>query len=152
MLSPELMEFVHGGVAVMVATRDDDLRLALARGWGPQISGDGRSASLCVEAPESSPTLANLKGNGAIAVTASPPMLATGIQLKGGVHAVRGPDSAELDRARQQLGAFTAGAEAVGVAPGLARRLFTASDLVVVSFSIDEVFDQTPGPGAGQRL
>ena len=152
MLSRELVEFVHGGVAVMVATRDDDLRPVLARGWGPHVSEDGQSASVCVAAPEGSRMRANLASNGSIAITLSPPTIARGVQLKGAVNTLRAPDAGELQRALEQLEAFNAGAEAVGVGPGLARRLFVEPGLALTSFSIDEVFDQTPGPNAGQRL
>src|SRR5262245_40998315 len=60
-LDPEVVEFIHGGVAVGVATRDDDLRPEFARGWGPQVSADGRSLTLCVAAPEGSQMRTNLE-------------------------------------------------------------------------------------------
>jgi hypothetical protein len=53
-LDPAVVEFIQGGVAVGVATRDDDLRPEFARGWGPEVSADGRSLRLCVTAPEGS--------------------------------------------------------------------------------------------------
>ena len=43
MLDPAMVEFIQGGVAVGVATRDDDLRPEFARGWGPR--GVGGSAA-----------------------------------------------------------------------------------------------------------
>ena len=61
-LDPDVVEFIHGGVAVGVATRDDDLRPEFARGWGPEVSADGRSLRLCVSAPEGSRMRANLVG------------------------------------------------------------------------------------------
>ena len=61
MLDPAVVEFIHGGVAVGVATRDDDLRPEFARGWGPEVSADGRSLRLCVTAPEGSRMRANLR-------------------------------------------------------------------------------------------
>ena len=100
-LDPDVVEFVHGGVAAGVATRDDDLRPEFARGWGPEVSPDGRSLTLCVSAQE---------------------------------------------------GSFVAEAERIGAPAALAERMFVREGLVAVSFSIDEVFDQTPGPTAGRRL
>ena len=50
-LDPAVVEFIHGGVAVGVATRDDDLPPEFARGWGPEVSADGRSLRGCVTAP-----------------------------------------------------------------------------------------------------
>jgi hypothetical protein len=75
-LDPAVVEFIHGGVAVGVATRDDDLRPEFARGWGPEVSADGRSLRLCVAAAEGSRMRANLERNGAVAVGFSPPTIA----------------------------------------------------------------------------
>jgi hypothetical protein len=74
-VGPAVVEFIHGGVAVGVATRDDDLRPEFARGRGPEVSADGRSPRLCVTAPEGSRMRANLELNGAVAVGFSPPTI-----------------------------------------------------------------------------
>jgi hypothetical protein len=137
-LDPAVVEFIHGGVAVGVATRDDDLRPEFARGWGPQVSADARSLSLCVAAPEGSRVRANLEQNGALAVGFSPPTIARAVQVKGVAAVVGEPDAADLER--------------VGAPAELSRRMFVGTGLVSVVFSIDEVFDQTPGPTAGRRL
>ena len=88
-LDPAVVEFIHGGVAVGVATRDDDLRPEFARGWGPEVSADGRSLRLCVAAPEGSRMRANLERNGAVAVGFSPPTIARAVQVKGVATRVR---------------------------------------------------------------
>ena len=82
-LTPEVVEFIHSGVAVGVATRDEILRPEFARAWGPQVSADRRSLTLCVSAPEGSRMRANLEGNGAVAVGFSPPTIAKAVQVKG---------------------------------------------------------------------
>ena len=152
MLDPEVVGFIHGGVAVGVATRDDDLRPEFARGWGPEVSADGRSVTLCVAAPEGSRMRANLEQNGAVAVGFSPPTIARAVQLKGVATVVGEPDAADLERVERHLRSFVAEAERIGAPPELARRMFVGAGLVAVQFSIDEVFDQTPGPTAGRRL
>jgi hypothetical protein len=151
-LDPAVVEFIHGGVAVGVATRDDDLRPEFARGWGPQVSADARSLSLCVAAPEGSRVRANLEQNGALAVGFSPPTIARAVQVKGVAAVVGEPDAADLERVERHVGLFIAEAERVGAPAELSRRMFVGTGLVSVVFSIDEVFDQTPGPTAGRRL
>ena len=151
-LDTAVVEFIHGGVAVGVATRDDDLRPEFARGWGPEVSADGRSVTLCVAAPEGSRMRANLEQNGAVAVGFSPPTIARAVQLKGVATVVGEPDAADLERVERHLRSFVAEAERIGAPPELARRMFVGAGLVAVQFSIDEVFDQTPGPTAGRRL
>jgi len=151
-LDPAVVEFIHGGVAVGVATRDDDLRPEFVRGWGPEVSADGRSLALCVSAPEGSRVRANLERNTAVAVGFSPPTIARAVQVKGVVAATRKPELADLERVERHLLSFIAEAERVGAPPELSRRMFTSVGLVAFEFSIDEVFDQTPGPTAGRRL
>jgi len=151
-LDPATVEFIHGGVAVGVATRDDGLRPEFARGWGPEVSTDGRSLRLCVTAPEGSRMRANLEQNGAVAVGFSPPTIARAVQVKGVAGTVDEPEPADLDRVERHVRSFVAEAERIGAPPELSHRMFVGAGMVAVQFSIDEVFDQTPGPTAGRRL
>jgi hypothetical protein len=151
-LDSSVVEFIHGGVAVGVATRDDDLRPEFARGWGPAVSADGRSVTLCLSAPEGSPMRANLARNGAVAVGFSPPTIARAVQVKGVATRVGEPDAADLERVELHLRAFVADAVRIGARAELCRRMFVRTGLLTVQLSIDEVFDQTPGPTAGRHL
>ena len=151
-LDPDLIALVHSGVAIGVGTRNDDLRPAFTRGFGPEVSVDRPAMALCVIAPPGSPARENIEGNGAIAVVFNPPTDGRALQLKGVVIEAREPKPRELERAERHLEAFVAEAEQVGVAPELTRRGFRRPDLFAVTFSIDEVFDQTPGQRAGARL
>lgn len=154
MLDSGQVAFVHGGVAVGVGTRDANRRPEFTRGWGPELSADGRWLSLSVIAPLGSRTRENLRDNGAIAVSFGLPTMARALQVKGVATDIGDPEPAELDRAKRHLGAFAAQLERLGTPERIARRTFAAapSDFVAVRFSIDEAFDQTPGPKAGQRL
>lgn len=151
-LDPDVVEFIHGGVAVGVATRDDDLRPEFARGWGPEVSVDGTALTLCVSAPAGSRMRANLESNGAVAVGFSPPTIARAVQVKGVASRVDEPDVADLERVERHVRSFVAEAERIGATAELSQRMFVGTGLVTVGFSIDEVFDQTPGPTAGRRL
>jgi hypothetical protein len=151
-LDPAVVEFIHGGVAVGVATRDDDLRPEFARGWGPEVSADGRSVRLCVAAPAGSRVRANLERNGAVAVGFSPPTIARAVQVKGVATVVGEPEAADLERVELHLRSFVAEAARIGAPAELSQRMFVRTGLVAVQFSINEVFDQTPGPTAGRRL
>jgi Pyridoxamine 5'-phosphate oxidase len=151
-LTPELVEFVHSGVAVGVASRDESMRPMFARAWGPLVSADRRSLTLCVSAAEGSATRANLEGNGAVALGFCPPTIAKAVQLKGVAVVVGEPGPDDLGRVERHVRAFRANAERVGLPPAVAERIFDGSALVMISVSIDEGFDQTPGPMAGRRL
>jgi hypothetical protein len=151
-LTPELVAFVESGVAVGIATRDETMRPAFARAWGPQVSADRRSLTLCVSAAEGSATRANLEGNGAVALGFSPPTIAKALQLKGVAAIVGGPETDDLERVERHVRAFEAECARIGAPPEVATRMFDGSALVPISVAIDEGFDQTPGPTAGRRL
>ena len=151
-LTPELVEFVHSGVAVGLATRDESMRPAFARAWGPYVLADGRSLTLCVSASEGSAARANLERNGAVAVGFSPPTIAKAVQLKGVAVVAGEPRAQDLERVERHVGAFRAECERIGAPPEVVDRVCEGSTLVLISVSIDEGFDQTPGPTAGRRL
>ena len=116
------------------------------------MSADGRSVTLCVSAPEGLRMRANLEGNGAVAVGFSPPTIARAVQLKGVATRVSEPEVADLERVELHFQSFVAEAERIGAPAELSQRMLVRTGLVAVQFSINEVFDQTPGPTAGRRL
>jgi hypothetical protein len=135
----------------VVATRDEELRPAITRGWGPDASIEGAAMTLCVAAAPGSQTLSNLEENGAIAVTFSLPTSYRTVQVKGAVVELCAPTAEHLARVEEHVAAFVDEVEHVGVQRSLARR-FVGPDLVAVSFAVRELYDQTPGPNAGGRL
>jgi hypothetical protein len=151
-LDPGMVEFVHSGVLAGVATRDERLTPSLTRGWGPEVSKDGRSLKLCVPAAEGSRIRANLEGNGAIAVGFTPPTIARAVQVKGVISGMSEPDAGDLERVERHFGLFIEECERIGAPPHVPLRMIMREGLLVVRFEIDEIYDQTPGPTAGRRL
>ena len=95
---------------------------------------------------------ANLERNGAVAVGFSPPTIARAVQVKGVAARVGEPEAAELERVERHFRSFVAEAGRIGAPAELSQRMLVRTGLVAVQFSINEVFDQTPGPTAGRRL
>lgn len=148
-LSDELRGFLQSGLAIVVATRDDELRPEIARGWGLELDRD--RATLCLGVPPGSRSRANLEANGAVAVTCSRPSTYRTVQLKGASVELREPDERQRTLVRRHLEAFVEEVRAVGVRPEGART-FLGTDLCSVTFVVHEVYDQTPGEQAGQPL
>jgi hypothetical protein len=151
-LTPSHVEFVEGGVAVGVATRDESMRPAFTRAWGPLVSADRRSLTLCVSASEGSATRANLEGNAAVALGFCPPTIAKAVQLKGVAVVLGEPSAQDLEHVERHVSAFRAECGRIGVPPEVANRMFVGATLLLIKVSIDEGYDQTPGPTAGRRL
>jgi hypothetical protein len=150
-MDEDLAQLTRRGLVVVVATRDDELRPEIARGWGPDLASDGRSATLCVGASRDSKLLANLTSNGAIAVTLGLPTTYRMMQLKGQVTAIADPTAEQLARVEAHAAAFAAEVESLGLRGPKVRRL-VHPELTAVSFAVRERYDQTPGPRAGARL
>lgn len=150
-IAPELASFFEGGIAVVVATRDADMRPQITRAWGAGVAADGSALTICVTAAEGSQTLGNLRANGAIALTFSSPTTYRTVQSKGVVTDLCEPGEHDLARRDEHLEDFLDQGEQVGIEQRLARRL-VRGEAVAVTVALRELYEQTPGPGAGTRL
>jgi hypothetical protein len=139
------------GVGVLVATRSEDLKPAITRGWGPVFDESTGRLELAVTAPQGSATLDNLASIGAIAVTASQPSTYRTMQMKGVVDRIDAPTQAHEERVSAHVEQFIAEVALLGVDPDRARNLFLG-DLLIVGFTVTGLFDQTPRSGAGSKL
>jgi hypothetical protein len=148
---PDIEQLVRQGTAIVIATRDGELKPAVARGWGPRLSDDGGALTLCVEAPAGSPTRANLDDGSPAAITLTLPSTYSSLQLKGRVTALRELDAVDRERVARHGDAFVLDTSALGLPEAIAR-LLQDSDFVTVDVALADRFDQTPGPGAGGRL
>ena len=95
---------------------------------------------------------ANLQQNGAVAIGFSPPTIARAVQVKGVALRMSEPEAADLERVERHLWAFVAEAGRIGASAEICQRMLVRTGLIAIQCSIEEVFDQTPGPTAGRRL
>jgi hypothetical protein len=146
-----LAQWEQFGVAAVAATRDERMRPQVVRAWGLKVGPDDASATICVAAAPDSQTLANIASNGAISVTMVIPSTYRMIQMKGRASATAEPTAEQLERVEAHAAAFAMEVQPLGLTAEQARR-FLHHELTAVTFSVAEVYDQTPGPGAGARL
>jgi hypothetical protein len=147
----DVAELARQGVAVIVATRDGELRPQLSRAWGPSLSEDGARLTVCVEAAPESPMARNLESGSPVAATLARLTSHTAVQLKGPAVEVAAPTQDRLDAVHEHIGSFIAETAVVGVPETLARAL-VGTDLMTVTIEVAERFDETPGPDAGRLL
>ncbi len=146
--------FIQGGVSVVVATRNADLVPDAARGCGCRVSRDRRSVTVLVESQRIGSVIADIAANGMIAVVFSKPSTHRTIQLKGTdarVTRVLPRDRALVER---HLAAWVDELTAIGYRPEFARALHgdVPDAMVALVFTPTAAFQQTPGPGAGEKL
>jgi hypothetical protein len=150
LIKGETAAFLEGGVAIMLATSDADLQPEITRGWGLEIGPDGRTIRVSLVAPDGSRTRRNLEANGAIAMNCTLPSSYRAVQAKGVAIEVGEPADADLERAAGHAAAFAEETGKVG-APAPSHLYVRAVDLTV-TFAVEELYDQTPGPAAGSEL
>ncbi|MDQ1481805.1 MAG: hypothetical protein QOI44_2666 [Actinomycetota bacterium] len=152
MLSPETAAFLESGCALIVGTADIGTEPHATRGWGVTVlSRDPGEVRLLIDANDPV-AITNLSTNGKISVTgADVPSLAS-VQFKGTVSAIEAATDEDRARAARYADAFFGD---IGNVDGTPRKLvdrLLADDFVACIVRIVELYDQTPGPGAGASM
>jgi hypothetical protein len=150
-LPAELASFLEDGQLIVVATRSDGLEPECVDANALRVEPERGLVAVYLAAALAGPTLANLRSNGQIAVGVGRPTDHRTLQLKG-VFVDDRPAAEEerqlhldyLEKTTRQLGQ-------VGVPLSVCLRIVWWPSHVV-RFAVRDVFEQTPGPGAGRRL
>lgn len=151
MISDSLRQLIQSGVSTMVGTRDQELVPECVRAVGSVVALDGLRLTVFLPARSAARSVANLRANGEIAVTFSEVPTHRTRQVKGRAVFVRDATEAESAIMERYIAAFGAELDIVGMPPSVSRRL-AYLPAHAVEIEVREVFDQTPGPGAGARL
>lgn len=142
---------MESGLSLLLGTRDAALRPACARAFGVKLEPAALSATVFLPEPGSEVTLANLRDNAQIALTFSRGIDHRSLQVKGECFSVRGTSPSERAIQDRYFAEFAAGLRFLGHRPALLERVryFPSHAL---SFRIESMFEQTPGPGAGRGV
>ena len=151
MIPQSIVVLLETGVSVMVGTRDASLMPECTRAWGIRVASDRGAATVLLAETFAGKTIENLRENGQIAVTCTRPTDHITCQLKGQVRSIKRVASAERDLSRRWHREFMAELTAIGVPPKLSEA-WIAEPTLAVEFAVTDVFDQTPGPGAGKKV
>ena len=146
--------FIQSGVSVIVATRNAELVPDAVRGCGCRVSRDRRSVTVLVESLRTGSVIADIEANGMIAVVFSQPSTNRTIQLKGTDARVARVSPRDRDLVERHLAAWVDELTAIGYRPEFARAVHGGAPeaMVALVFTPTAAFQQTPGPGAGDRL
>jgi hypothetical protein len=145
-----LVDLLETGVAIMVATRDAELRPHVTRGWGGYLDPDTGHPSLALTRYPGSDVIPDLEANGLIAVNLARPVNYQSMQLKGVVSSIGGCTTEERARVDSHVARFVEETFLVG-SPRIIARI-AGSEFIQVRVAIDHSYEQTPGPSAGAEL
>jgi hypothetical protein len=145
--------FIQGGVSVIVASRNAELVADVVRGCGCRVSRDRRQVTVLVEPSRAGTLLDDVVANGMVAVVFSQPSTHRTIQLKGSDASIVKVTPADRAVAARHLAAWKDELGSIGYARDLAGAVRGAAErIAAICFTPTAAYQQTPGPGAGQRL
>ena len=149
MIPDRLVDFVHGPVIGWVGTRDARLRPAVTWTFGARVSAAGDEITAFIPDVEIELTRANLAHNGIVAYTVVRPSSHESYQFKGKLTGLR--PTSEEERAVQDILLSKLVVELPMFPPVLLTGFITTPS-TALTFTVEHVFVQTPGPGAGRQL
>jgi hypothetical protein len=150
-IGEELAAFLRSGLAITVATRDGELQPDGAWGWAVEVEDGGREILLYLYEAAAAAMLRNLERHPEIAAVLDQPTSHRACQVKGRFLSARPALPAERATVERQVEAFRRDLEAIGIPPRLSAD-WKVWPAVALRVEVQEVFEQTPGPGTGGPL
>lgn len=152
---PAILALLAGPIAISVATSDERLRPSLAHVYGCRPDTAPQSLRLFVIRDETEMVLANIAANRRVAAVFSDVRTFRSLQIKGVDARAVTFDAADAIARTTHQHLVAEEIVSLGYAPGPARAYFSApatADFVTILFTASDIYQQTPGPGAGAKL
>lgn len=149
-IPPDLAEFLTSGISILAGTRDARLMPEATRVLGARVEEGGRELVVFLSKATAERTLANVRDNGRIAVCFSS-VDHRSYQIKGRLIDVRDADENDRSSIDRYRAAVAQHFGFVGLPPRLTYRM-SHWPAHAVRVAVEQVFIQTPGPGAGGPL
>jgi hypothetical protein len=152
-LPPDVAAFVQGGVSITVASRDDRLVPSIAKGVGCRV-GAGAELTVFAFACAAETVARDVARHGEVAVVFSQPTTNRTVQVKGHGAAIVAAQPADAAVVRRYLALFAAELQPLGWDQHYVDALLghDPSELLALRIVVSGLFQQTPGPGAGQAM
>ncbi|WP_374570413.1 hypothetical protein [Phenylobacterium sp.] len=151
MIDDRLGAFIESSVMMVVASRGVDGRAALARGLGARREPDGRLGVVTSET-QWPRAVTHLAPGAAVAFTVCRPTDYVTYQIKGELADIAPADAADRDMAGRYVERMTGVLMGLGVGPRQIACWLTSEGLLRLTLSPRMVFQQTPGPSAGEPM
>jgi hypothetical protein len=151
-LPDEFAAMIAKGVSCIVGSRDAQMRPSVMRAVGSRI--DGTEVTVFLSRSHSRQLLQDIAATGHIAAVFSQPSTHRTVQLKSTRAALRSAVPADQPDLSRCVDSLEEELQAIGYERGLATALLAHAleDVVAVSFTPEQAFDQTPGPKAGAAI
>lgn len=152
MLATEVGRFIEGQVMILVATLDDTHRPMIGRGSGARHDSGSGLVHVLVSQSQWPLAAAQARHGRPISTTFVQADTYRSCQIKGIITDFGPADDAAAAWGQQYVREQLALMTGLGVTRLQLSSTLCDRDLVHITFRPTDVFDQTPGPGAGRRL
>lgn len=152
MLAPDVASFIEDRVMMLVATRDAAHRPMIGRGSGARYEAGTGLVLVLVSASQWPRAVAHAGAGLPMAATFVMPSDYRAYQIKGVIADARPADDNERAHGERYLREQLEEMRRLGVTRLQLSSTLSDRDLTAIRFKPLDVFQQTPGPGAGQRL
>jgi hypothetical protein len=151
-LTPSTTAFLEGGPALIVGTVSAEGAPTATRAWGLTVlSAETGECRLLLDR-DADRAHANLEATRAIAVTCADVPTFFSVQLKGELVRLEPATDADRSRSEDYVNAFFADIIRTDGSDLASLHQMCPNDIVAAIVRFAEIFDQTPGPGAGSAL
>ncbi len=147
----KLQRFVEGGISIFVATVDADKIPTCCRAIALTTKDDFDTVTVYVPAATGQETIANVATTRRIAIGCTEPLSHASVQIKGVSRGVKLAPPSDQELVRTRLHQFADVLAEIGQPRSVTHRA-AFWPAFAIEVSVEEVFDQTPGPKAGTPL
>ena len=147
-ITVDLARFLEGPVMIILGSADLEGRPGIGRAVGARVFAAQRRLDLMVAGWQWPETLDHVRATGRLAATFSRPSDYETYQLKGRA-SLRKADQDDLRLAERYRTDVERVLAEQRLSPDVAAHWLIVRDLAVVRLAVEEVYVQTPGPGAG---
>lgn len=151
MLTSDVQAFLREGLDVQLATRDAHLQPHGVQISALRVAEDGAHVEVFAPKVGAAAALANLDANGRAALMCSRASDNRTLQLKGSFVSHRPATRSERGFVTDQRAKFEDDLTRIGLPLGLLAS-WPVWPSVVIRIRVEQVFEQTPGPGAGAAI
>ncbi len=151
MIPENLVEFIHGNTFMYIGARNEKLQTTCNRVLGAKVNPDGDSFTCFIPKPVADKLVSYLDACNKSAVTMVTLPSHEAYQFKGTCASIREADDGELAYAQAYLDKMVTFASQFGIPEDFFSN-FIVDPSIAVTIKVEEIYDSTPGPGAGKLI
>jgi len=154
LISAQHIELLNSRCDVVVGSRSANLVPSVCWGMGGHVHDDGRRITVWLARAQAGVVLDDIAATGAIAAVFNEPFTSIAVQIKGSDARIRDAQDHDQRILGRHLSNMIHEVGRVGFDEPFVRTVFDLplQALAAIEFSVDSLFQQTPGPRAGDPI